>query len=526
MLKNRTGKDSKIFALLITTVLAWIIPNYFADADVPRALFWSRLTYAGSSTIAFSILLFSQHFLFDKLLPKFIRIITYIIPGIFVIISMTNLIVAQIEIFSWGTNIVPGILNFSYPIFFFAYMFLSMFIIFKKHKESTGVQKIQLRSVMIGILISLIIAYLTNSLSFYITGNYQLAAYGPYATLVMIAFIAYAIIKDKLFDLKLIATEALVLLMLLGLLIDAILSNTAIEVGLKSLLLLVVAIVGYQLIKSVKHEISQRQKIEKLAKDLEGANVHLKELDKVKDDFLSMASHELNTPIAAIEGYLSMILVEHLAGEIPPKAKQYLESVFQSSQRLAHLVKDLLNVSRIESGRIHIIYDKKPICDVIDQAVMEIAPKVKEKNHTLIFNKPKRKVPETFFDVTRITEVLINMLGNSCKYTEAGGKIEVNVMNDNQKIVISVKDNGKGIPKDAAHRARVFEKFSQVDVLKDEVKGTGLGMYISKRFIDLHKGKMWFESDGEGKGTTFFFSLPILKEKPYDPHAGEGEVLH
>ncbi|MCX6808174.1 MAG: HAMP domain-containing sensor histidine kinase [Candidatus Berkelbacteria bacterium] len=278
------------------------------------------------------------------------------------------------------------------------------------------------------------------------------------------------------------------------------------------------------LIRSVKDEIGQRQKIQKIAKRLEEANTHLEELDKIKDDFLSMASHELNTPIAAIEGYLSMILVEKMAGEIPAKVRQYLESVFTSSQRLAHLVKDLLNVSRIEGNRIHIIYEEKPIVDIIKQSIMEIDPKVKEAHHTLTFHEPKKKIPATYLDVTRVTEVLINMLGNSCKYTDPGGKIEINVVSDDQKVVVSVADNGKGIPKE--RNQAVFEKFSQVDVLKDEVKGTGLGMYISKRFIELMKGKMWFHSDGEGKGTTFYFSLPLLTKKPYDPHDGEGAVLH
>jgi signal transduction histidine kinase len=133
-------------------------------------------------------------------------------------------------------------------------------------------------------------------------------------------------------------------------------------------------------------------------------------------------------------------------------------------------------------------------------------------------------MPLTWFDVTRIMEVIINIIGNSIKYTDPGGKIEASVSADDKFITVAIKDNGRGIPKEK--QDQVFSKFTQVDVLKDEVKGTGLGMYISKTFIELHKGKIWFESEGEGKGTTFFFSLPILKDKPVDPHEGEGAVLH
>jgi signal transduction histidine kinase len=237
-----------------------------------------------------------------------------------------------------------------------------------------------------------------------------------------------------------------------------------------------------------------------------------------------MASHELNTPIAAIQGYLSMILVEGLGGKIPDKARSFLNSVFESAKRLGNMVKDLLNVSRIESGRIHIIWEQKPVEDVINQAITEVMSKAREAKHSLTFEKPKHKMPSTWFDVTRITEILINIIGNAIKYTDPGGKIVARVMNDDQKIVVSVQDNGRGIPKDKQNG--VFEKFTQVDVLKDQVKGTGLGMYISKKFVELQKGKIWFTSDGEGKGTTFFFSMPILKEKPHDPHEGEDAVLH
>ncbi|MCL5410817.1 MAG: HAMP domain-containing histidine kinase [Patescibacteria group bacterium] len=282
---------------------------------------------------------------------------------------------------------------------------------------------------------------------------------------------------------------------------------------------------GYVLIKSVKAEIKQKEDLERLAKKLDEANQHLEELDETKDNFLSMASHELNTPIAAIEGYLSMIIDEKMAGELNPKAKEYLTNVYNSSKRLAALVKDLLNVSRIESNRVHIIYTETQIEDVIDQAFAEIKMKAKEAGHTLTFEKPKNKLPKTFLDVPRIIEVMINFMGNAIKYTDPPGKIVVKCHADDDKIVVSVEDNGRGIPKDKYEH--MFEKFTQVNVFKDEVKGTGLGMFISKNLIELHKGKIWFKSsvDAKDHGTTFYFSIPILKKKPFDPNEGEGALF-
>jgi len=348
---------------------------------------------------------------------------------------------------------------------------------------------------------------------------------GDYSVIFLLGFTAYAITHHQMFNIKLIATQTAVFAISILLLVETFVLNSNItELLLKFIVWLLATVGGWQLIKSVKHEIQQREQLAKLAKDLKEANEHLKEIDKLKDDFLSMASHELNTPIAAIEGYLSMILQEGLGGKIPPKAREYLESVFQSSQRLAHLVKDLLNVSRIESNRIHIIYEEKQIEDVIDQSIMEVMSKAKEAKHALTFEKPKKQLPKTWLDITRITEILINILGNAIKYTPDGGKIVVKATSDDKKIIVAVQDNGKGIPKE--REKAVFEKFSQVDVMKDEVKGTGLGMYIAKKFIELMKGQIWFHSDGANKGTTFYFSLPVLDKKPFDPNEGEGEVLH
>jgi signal transduction histidine kinase len=378
----------------------------------------------------------------------------------------------------------------------------------------------QIATIMIGIFL----AFLGGSTNYFQWFRIDIPPVGNFVGPIWVVLIGYAIIKHNLMNIKLIVTEAALYLINGILLTEIFLSTGTFEFVYRIILLSITVYISYIAITSAQNEIRQKEKNAQLASRLEEANKNLKELDKTKDDFLSMASHELNTPIAAIEGYLSMILVEGLGGKIPDKARKYLDSVFQSSQRLAHLVKDLLNVSRIESDRIHIIYEECQITDLINQAVMEIGSKVQEKHHTLTFKQAKAKMPTTWLDKTRITEVLINIIGNSVKYTPANGIIDIKVVHDDDKLVISVADNGKGIPND--RNAAVFEKFTQVDVLKDEVKGTGLGMYISKRFIELHKGKIWFHSDGADKGTTFFFSLPIYAKKPYDPFAGEGSVLH
>lgn len=254
--------------------------------------------------------------------------------------------------------------------------------------------------------------------------------------------------------------------------------------------------------------------------ELKKANEYLKQLDKMKDEFISVASHELNTPLAAIEGYLSMILDEHM-GKVDKTAKEYLDRVYESSKRLAALILDLLNVSRIEQGRIHILYSKVNIEEMAQSVADELSIKAKPKNLYLKFEKPKHPIPENWIDANRIREVIVNFVGNAIKFTEKGG-ITIRTEAKGDQMVVSVADTGVGIaPADAE---KLFKKFSQLDRAKNETQGTGLGLYISKNYIEMHKGKIWVESQ-KGKGATFKFSIPIWKEKPYDPYEGEGAVL-
>jgi signal transduction histidine kinase len=289
----------------------------------------------------------------------------------------------------------------------------------------------------------------------------------------------------------------------------------------KILVFLSVSFIGYQFVKSVLHEIKLRKEVEKLADELKEANSHLKELDQEKDDFLSMASHELNSPLAAIRGYLSMILEEQMGGKLSAVQKKYLTNISISTDRLIHLVKDLLNVSRIEQHRIHLIFSQVNISDLIEQAAAEIKPNVDAKKHKLIIDIDK-KIPLTWCDSDRITEVVINLLSNSVKYTDEGGKLEVHAKVNGQVIEVMVADNGYGISKES--QEKIFEKFEQGKINRDEKKGTGLGLFIVKNLVELHGGKIWVESE-EGKGSEFHFTVPILEKKPQDTHEGEGPVL-
>lgn len=525
-LKNRAA-----FFLSITTLftMLWslsIFLTILAHNDW-WILFWSRASFFTPVCIVLSLYAFNKCFIPENIQKRTYSfalravIVTLISAGVFFMFaSFTPLILKSVH------NLVSTFGPLQTPYMFFIFLSFAAvdYCLVKGYFLSAGNTKDQFKDILLGIAISSVISIITNSL-LPLVYHIEIRYLGPMGTIFFLTFTTYAIMKQQLFNIKLIATESVVILLSLGMVLDAVLTTSLEEGILKFFIWILVTYGGYVLIKSVKKEIQQKEELSTLAKKLDKANQDLEQLDEAKDNFLSMAAHELNTPIAAIEGYLSMILEENMGGKIPTKAQGYLKNVFFSSQRLAGLVHDLLNVSRIESNRIHVVYTEAQIEEVIDQSIAEVKVKADEVGHKLTFEKPDKLLPKTYLDQPRIVEVLINIIGNAIKYTDPPGKIVIKCHADDGKIVVSIEDNGRGIPKDKYNH--VFEKFTQVNVLTDQIKGTGLGMFISKNLIELHKGKLWFTSsvDPKDHGTTFYFSLPILKEKPFDPHEGEGALL-
>ncbi len=237
------------------------------------------------------------------------------------------------------------------------------------------------------------------------------------------------------------------------------------------------------------------------------------EEDQMKSEFVSIASHELLTPTAAIKGYLSMILDESM-GQIDDTARRYLTKVYSSSDRLAHLVEDLLNVSRIEGGRLKINKRSFSLVESAQKAVEELSVNAKAKSLDLAFVVPPGQLMPAYADPDHIYRVLVNLIGNSIKYTTQGWVRCFVTQYDPTHLLFCVSDSGLGIPQD--NIPHLFEKFYRADRREIAgIQGTGLGLYISKKIIDLMGGQMWVQSE-VGKGTTFFFTVPVYANQPVE----------
>ncbi len=237
----------------------------------------------------------------------------------------------------------------------------------------------------------------------------------------------------------------------------------------------------------------------------------IKEVDQMKDEFISIASHELRTPVTGIRGYTSMML-EGTFGEISGKLKETLKMVQGASDRLAGLVEDLLNVSRIEQGRLEVKTAPMEAGQIIKDIIAELKIQADQKKLALEYKPHAEKLPLINIDSERFKQVLINLIGNAVKYTEKGGATVLTEEKDNGKILeIKIKDTGIGMS--AKDRERLFQKFyrAQNDKTKGIV-GTGLGLWITKQIIELMKGKIAVDSI-ENVGTQVTLRFPIIQSK-------------
>ena len=247
-----------------------------------------------------------------------------------------------------------------------------------------------------------------------------------------------------------------------------------------------------------------RTEAEAARRALSDQNKRLRELDRLKDEFLSLVSHELRTPLTSIRGYLDLVL-QGEAGEINAEQRRFLEAVERNSGRLQRLVGDLLFVAQADAGRLSLERARVDLSELAAHCVEESAPAATEKSVSLVLLA--EPVPSLVGDRGRLAQVLDNLVSNALKFTPEGGTVQVRTRAEGDSVVLEVEDTGIGIP--AADQARLFERFFRSAVAEDQaIPGTGLGLAIVKAIVEAHSGEIAISSR-EGLGTTFRVALPL-----------------
>ncbi len=275
-----------------------------------------------------------------------------------------------------------------------------------------------------------------------------------------------------------------------------------------------------ELLSALANEASIAVYNARLYQQLFSLNERLKELDRLKSDFVSNVSHELGTPLATCRYFTSLMLKES-AGPVSQQQREYLQLMDSNIERLTRLINNLLSLSRIEAGRFELRRSMVNVANLSKDVVRTFEGPLSEKQIT-VENKIPGDVPEVYADSERINEVFTNLIGNAIKFSPKNSFISLNAESITKEIsagqerrylLANVSDNGKGIS--APDLDKIFNKFEQLETgLPQRERGTGLGLAICKEIVKLHKGEIWAESE-LGKGSTFFFALPIYNEEEY-----------
>lgn len=341
-----------------------------------------------------------------------------------------------------------------------------------------------------------------------VTRTYEINLVGPLGMVLFLLLLGYTIVKFQAFHIKLVGAQALVFGMLALIASEFFFITSVTSRVLVAATLIATTIGGYFLIRSVKQEIAARERNEELAKDLAKVNARLRELDRQKSEFVSIASHQLRSPLTAIRGYASMLL-EGSFGVLPEKAFEIAGRIQESAAYMALSIEDFLNVSRIEQGRMKYELTDTDMHDIVEKVVVELQQSATKRGLALTFEPHETGSLIAHVDPGKTRQIIYNLVDNSLKYTQKGS-ITVSTNKDEmaKKIIIAIKDTGVGMSPETLHS--IFDKFVRAKNANNiNVSGTGLGLYVAKQMAEAMGGTITPSSEGEGKGSTFTVTLPL-----------------
>lgn len=336
------------------------------------------------------------------------------------------------------------------------------------------------------------------------TDNFSYEAMGLLGMVVFVGFLGYLIVRYKTLNIKVIAAQALVVSLIFLTGAGLFYVNGITDVILTVSRFVLICVAGYFLSKSVQREVEQKEKIEALAVELETANVQLKDLDRQKDELLSIVSHQLATPVSAVKWNLEMML-DGDDGKLTKEVEENIKSLQGITGDLSDLVSMILDVSRIQLGRMKIEKQELDLSVFFKEILGIITPKAQQKKVKFDVSIPE-EFPKAMLDKRYTHMTIENLLSNAIKYTPEGGTVSFKIDIKDNVMHCQVKDTGVGIPK--KDQDKIFGKMFRASNVQNTVDGNGFGLYVAKGSVESQGGKIWFESE-ENKGTAFFVELPL-----------------
>lgn len=504
---NRKSETNRAFLMISLMTIFWSFFNLMIfQLRSSYLVLWSLRT-AVFFAVWFAYYVFHLAYVVPQQRVVFPRWYVCVLLPIVFVAAFINLTPFVFSSAMFSLDDVPQVTN-GPAIFLFGVVVLSLNaggigILFKKTRRMSSAARGQLRFILAGLLLTLSLIVVFNFIFPAFLSNPRFIPMAGVFIFPFIACTAYAIIRKKFLDIKVVSTEILVFVLAVALLFEVIASEGAIAIMYKSSVFLLVLGVGLLLIKSVRKEVAERDQIAHLAESLEKANMRLQELDKQKTEFLSIASHQLRTPLSIIKGYIELIH-DGAYGTPSPKLLDALGDMDESNERLVKLVDEFLDISRIEQGRTKFNFGQYAIGALVDSVVKEISGRAKDKG--LAIQWKGARVGDIRMDDEKIRHVVFNFVDNAIKYSSKG-IISIAVNKEKDGVAVRVKDQGIGF--DKKDEVNFFQKFYRGENIKSvDVGGTGLGLFVCRKFIEAHRGTVWAKSDGVGKGGEFGFWIP------------------
>lgn len=509
---NRKSVTNRSFLYFSLITIGWGIVNYLSyQFDSKDIVLW-LIRFVMFFAVFQAFFLYRLFHVFPETTYKFRKRHIYgIIPLVIITagITLTPLlfsnIIGELKV-GEVAQVAKGPGLFLFGVVAVGLVIRGIYLLSKKAVAASLDEKRPFKMVLWGTIIMFILIITFN---FIIPAFYDNPRFIPLGALFIfpfVAFTSYAILKHKLFNVKVAATATLMFVLSVITFLEVIFSRDFSQVMFRSSVFLLVLIFGILLIRTVKKEIMLREEIETLAESLKKANVRLRELDKMKSEFVSFATHQIRAPITAIKGYASMIL-EGSFGQVSGKLKDAIDKIFQSSESLVLVIEDYLNISRIELGRMQYAMSVFDFKRLVEEITMELIPTIRKAEINISVHKESGKSYRLRGDSGKLRQVVINLIDNAVKYTPKGSiRVDLSKDDERNKIILAISDTGVGISKEVM--PHLFEKFNRAKNANNvNIHGTGLGLYIAKQIIDSHKGRIWAESDGEGEGSKFFVEL-------------------
>ena len=513
--RSRKAGENFFYALFVAFLDLWILTNFLENepdrVGLERLDLFLRLDFVFGALFMYSWLRFcvalasrAEYHLRWGVLMKWVTRLTTVafIP----LILFTPFVIKDIQFYDSVIHFKDGPLFIFYALFILACTIIGPFILFRVRRfvKGKGDEALgwSIGLILTGFLISLGTAVTINLLQPILSISLEVSRIGIYGLSILVATTAYAIIRHQFLSVKVIATEAFTVILWIILFSRMIVEQSLEARIVDGSIALASVVFGILLIGSVRQEVHQREELQRLAEELKVANLKLEKLSKFKTQLLALASHQIKSPLAVIKGFVA-ILLEGLYGPLSDKAKDALVKMKTATDDLIGLINMLLDLRQVEEGKITYEFARVDLKKIVQGEAVLLEPLARDKGLKFEFVCDRAEA-WVRADAQKLTQVIQNLVDNAIKYTPAGF-VRLDLKLAEGLVAFEVSDSGLGIS--PALLPQLFEEFVRDERVKKEIRGTGLGLYIARKIVEAHNGKIWAESDGAGKGSRFYLQL-------------------